>query len=94
VLNESGPTCFDVAVRVESLTIVEANVALCDTCNRYVVAPLEAFHVNVGFGDTPVAPLAGDTCDGANGGAVEPVVKLQTLDQELVPPVFVTLMRQ
>ena len=68
VLNESGPICFDVTVSVESLTIVEANVALCDTCNRYVVAPVEAFHdkvMVVGWFDDP---LAGDERTGAAGG--------------------------
>jgi len=75
VLNESGPTCFDVAVRVESLTIVEANVALCDTCNRYVVAPADAFQdkvIVVGWFDDP---LAGDERTGAAGGETI-VVKL------------------
>ena len=75
VLNESGPICFDVAVRVESLTIVEANAELCDTCNRYVVAPMEAFHdrvIIVGWFDDP---LPGDERTGAAGGETI-VVKL------------------
>jgi hypothetical protein len=36
--------------------------------NVYDVAPVEAFHVNVGRTETPVAPFNGDTSVGAAGG--------------------------
>jgi len=39
------------------------------------VAPLEAFHTIVGFGDTPVEPFDGDAWVGADG-APDDVVKL------------------
>jgi hypothetical protein len=47
VPNESEPICLDVEMRVESSNIVDANAALCDTCNRYFVAPAEALQVKV-----------------------------------------------
>ena len=68
-------TCLEVEVSVESLTVVVANAELCDTCNRYVVAPAEAFQdsvIVVGWFDDP---LLGDERTGADGAETN-VVKL------------------
>lgn len=61
-----------------------------ETCNRYDVAPPEAFQVNVGFIGTPVDPSAGD----ASNGAARVVINRRTLDQSLVPLAFDALTRQ
>jgi hypothetical protein len=54
---------------------------------------VEAFQLNVGVVETPVALLAGEARVGADGAA-KTVVKLRTEDQGLVPPAFVAFTRQ
>ena len=49
-------------------TTVVANDGSVETCTAYDVAPVDAFHVNVGFVATPVAPLAGVANTGGAGG--------------------------
>ena len=68
-------------------------LGLVDTCNRYDVAPSEAFHLNVGLVDIPVAPSEGDASVGADGGATM-VAKLHTAEYGLVPAAFVAFTRQ
>lgn len=46
------------------------NDELVETCRLYDVAPLEAFHVNVGVVETPVVPLAGEESIGADNVVV------------------------
>jgi hypothetical protein len=65
-------------------SIVVANVELVDTWSRYDVAPVDAFHVKVGFVATPVAPLAGVARTGGAGGVA--VVKLNAPENELGTP--------
>ena len=86
-------TCFDVVLNVESSTKRELNVELVDTCNRYDVAPVEAFQLNVRVTGCAVAPLLGDESVGVAGG-VGRVVKLQALEYALVPLLFLALTRQ
>jgi len=86
-------TVYDVPViPLWSTTVVE-KVELVESCNRYEVAPVETFQLNVGLVDTPVVSFAGDTSVGATG-AVITVVKLQVFDQPLVPTAFIALTRQ
>jgi hypothetical protein len=70
------------------------NAELVETCTRYDVAPVEAFHVNVTFVATPVAPLAGVDNTGAVGGNGTAVVKFHVLEKALVPALFVAFTRQ
>jgi hypothetical protein len=75
-------------------TVVE-KLELVETCTPYEVAPLAAFQLSVGFVETLVAPFDGEVSVGADGGlTVALVVKLQTVEYALVPPVFVALTRQ
>jgi hypothetical protein len=60
VLYDSGPTCFDVVVKVVSLKTNVVKHGSEDTCKLYDVAPLDAFQLNVKVVDKPVAPLLGD----------------------------------
>ena len=57
------------------------------------MAPGELFQLSVGLVEIPVAPSDGEASVGA-GGPPEIVVKLQTVDHALVPPVFVAFTRQ
>lgn len=84
--------CRDVPDMVESLYTVVANVLLVETCNRYVLAPIEAFQLSVGFKGWFAAKLAGATNTGVNGAAL--VVKLHTVEYELVPARFFAFTRQ
>ena len=60
----------------------------------YEVAPLDAFHVKVGFLGTPVAPSIGELRVGIEGGLPTAVVKLKVPDHALVPPVLVAFTLQ
>jgi hypothetical protein len=62
-------------VRVESSSVIDANVEFCDTCNRYFVAPTEEFQVNVTVVGWFDDPLPGDERTGAAGDETN-VVKL------------------
>jgi hypothetical protein len=75
---------------------VEENVELVESCIRYEAAPVEAFQLRAGFVATPVAPVTGDARTGAAGatGVAASVVKLDALDQPLVPALLVALTRQ
>ena len=86
-------TLREVAVMPLSLTTVELKPELVETCIRYDVAPLDAFHESVGLVDTPVAPFAGVLKVGACG-ACSWARKCHTVDQLLVPAEFVAFTRQ
>ena len=73
---------------------VVANVDDVDAWTRYDDAPAEAFQVRVGVLETLLDPSSGETCVGAAGGLPAPVLKLNTVDHELVPPAFVAFTRQ
>jgi hypothetical protein len=70
--------------------------AFAETCTRYDAAPVEAFHVSVGFVATPVVPFGGEANTGAGGieGAEPAVVKLRIVEYALVPPLYAALTRQ
>jgi len=63
------------------------------TCTPYEVAPVEALQLRVGLMEIPVALFSGEAKAGADGMATT-VVKLQTVDQPLVPPALVAFTRQ
>jgi hypothetical protein len=71
-------------------TVDGMNVEFVETCTRYDVAPLTAFHNSVELVGVSVAPFGGDT----SVGVARTVVKLHTLDQSLVPPELVAFTRQ
>ena len=68
VLFASPVTCRDVVVNAESSRKRVAKVELVDTCTRYVVAPLAAFHDRLTVVGWPVAPFAGKSSVGVGGG--------------------------
>jgi hypothetical protein len=74
-------------------TMRPENVDVVETCKSYDVAPAEAFQPSMGFVATPEAPLEGVESVGGKR-APEAVVKLQTVDQSLIPAAFVALTRQ
>lgn len=65
-----------------------------ETCTLYEVAPLEAFQVKVGVLDMPVEPLTGELRVGTAGGLPAVVVKLNVIDQVLVPLMLVAFTLQ
>ena len=90
---DRGPIALDIPVSEASSTTVEAKVDTVDTWSLYVLAPLTEPQDNVGPRAMSVAVLAGEDSVGA-AGAGGTVVKLQTDDQELVPPALVALVLQ
>lgn len=84
---DSGPTCREVPVTVESFTTVEANSESVDSCTLYDVAPVEEFQPRFTVVGWPVAPLVGAASVGA-AGTEGTVVKFRVLEYALVPPAF------
>ena len=78
MLFESGPTSLEVVVNDPSSTTVLLKSEAVETCNRYVAAPEEAFHVNVKLVAWFEAPFTGETREGLAGGdgRLAAVVKL------------------
>ena len=63
------------------LTTREVKLELVETCSWYEVAPAEAFQLNVGLVETPVALLDGEDSVGARGVVMAPkVVKPRALE--------------
>jgi hypothetical protein len=91
VLAVRALTAEEVVVMFVRSTTVVPNAGSVDTCRWYDVAPVEAFHVSVGFVATPVVPLAGVASAGGEGGGRAAVVKFQAAEYALVPPVFAAL---
>jgi hypothetical protein len=82
----------EVVVTLLWSTTVVVNPETVDTCTRYEVAPADAFHVSVGFVATPVVPFVGvANTGGAGGEGGTDVVKLNTAENALGPPLFVAL---
>jgi hypothetical protein len=71
---------YDVDVISLLSTMILEKPGLMDTWSWYERAPAVAFHVKVGFVETPVLPSAGEPSVGAVSGAwgISVVVKLQT----------------
>jgi hypothetical protein len=90
-----GVTVTEVEVTDPSYAIDEKFEYL-ETWTRYEVAPVEAFHVRVGVRNTFCALFAGEINVGADGALPldAAVVKLQTVDQALVPAELVAFTRQ
>ena len=59
----------DVPVTVASSRTVVLNEDDVESCTRYVLAPDEAFQLNVVLVEIPVAPLDGDESVGGDGDA-------------------------
>ena len=85
---------YEVVVIALWSTTSGEKLELVETCNRYDIAPLEAFQLNVGLVETPVAPLPGKASIGAAGAAPTTVVSLHTVEYALVPPAFVAFTHQ
>ena len=64
-----------------------------ETWSRYVLAPADAFQLNVTVVGCVVAPSGGERSVGMGGGA-EIVAKPHAPDQSLIPPAFLALTRQ
>jgi hypothetical protein len=62
-------TCRDVAINVESSMTSVENEELGEHCSRYVVAPVDALQLSVGFVARLVEPSTGEASVGAAGGA-------------------------
>ena len=75
-------------------TINVAKPGSVETWTPYEVAPLDAFHVRVGFFETFVVLLNGELRIGAAGGLPAAVVKLKLAAHALVPPVLVAFTLQ
>jgi hypothetical protein len=82
VPSASPATPYEVPVIPLWLMSIVEKLELLETCSWYDVAPLEAFQVNVGLGEIPVAPFKGEASVGAAGGFPLPslVVKLQEIE--------------
>ena len=93
MLLERGPVVLDIPVSEASSTTVEVKVDTVDTWSLYVVAPLTEPQDTIGLRAMSIAVLAGEDSVGA-AGAGGTVVKLQTDDQEPVPPALVALVLQ
>ena len=83
----------DTPVRPVWLDTVVAKFAAVDTIRLYDAALATVPHVRVGEVRTFTEPLVGVARAGATGAPMM-VVKLQTLDQLLVPPAFVDFTSQ
>jgi hypothetical protein len=100
VLAESDERMRFVVVTLESLRTSVENEEAVDTCTRYDVAPVEAFHVNVGEVETPVANCAGEVNTGTAGtepvpeSTAVPVVKLKMVEYAPRPATFEPRTRQ
>jgi hypothetical protein len=79
---ERTPNCFAVPLSVESSATVVPNEADVDTCSRYRIAPVTAFHVTTGDVGMFVELFSGDASVGAAGGSAI-VVNAHTADQSL-----------
>jgi hypothetical protein len=86
----------DVNVILPLSKMIVEKLGSADTWSWYERAPAVAFHVKVGFVETPVVPFAGEASVGAVKGAwgISVVVKLQTSEYRLVPAAFVAFTRQ
>ena len=83
----------EATVRPVWLDTVVAKLAAVDTIRLYDVAPVTVPQVRVGEIEAFTEPLVGVARAGATGAAMM-VVKFQTLDQLLVPPIFVDFTSQ
>ena len=86
----SEKTCSAVsAMKLESLLIV-VKVESCDNCRRYDAAPATRYHAKRILIAWPVALSAGTASSGELGGATA-VVYDQTVENGLVPAIFLAL---
>ena len=67
---------------------------LVDTCTPYEVAFVDVFQKSIGLIASSTALLVGEASVGTAGTGAAPVVKFHTLDQLLLPMLFVALTRQ